>query len=419
MRQRFRAWLARQDRVSRVAIVTAALVVIGFAGARGWSLLGTDRRLDAARAALHRGEIPAARKILDDCLRDRPESGEVTYLAARAARRDGDYRRASELLARCADLGWPEDATEFEKTLLRAERGEFRAFEPVLYSYVMTEPTPADADLVLEVLIPRYLAEFETRRALDLLDAWAARRPDDLRIRMWQCKAANWLKDFEGAAAALRAAVAIRPDDAELREKLADQLLIIRRADEAKPHFEWLLTRDPDRRTYRLGLARCERELGNLDASAKLLDALLAAEPANPSYLAHRGYCDLFGGRPQQALPRLLAAAERNPHEFDLLTNLALCYEQCGNPEEAKRYRDRAAVVEADLTEMKKVARQLSARPRDPDLLSQAGGILARNGQETEARHWFEMALRVDPTHAPSLKALADLDARMMSGRKK
>jgi predicted Zn-dependent protease len=409
MPRRLPTWLSRQDRLTRAAVTAAAVGLIALGGYSVWESAATARRAGEARAALARRDYKSARALLDRCLAARPKSDEYHYLAARAARLAGDYRAADRLLARAADLGWPENAVAFERALLQAQTGQFRSVEPELRAFLRTDPPADEADLVLEVIVPVYLREYDVRPALDLLEGWVVRRPDDVRLRLWQYEGAKWMKAAGQAADALRAAHALAPDDPELRLKLGEQLLDIHQAAEAKPHFEWLLARDPDRPAVRFGLARAERELGNTDRAIGLLDGLLAGDPANPSYLSQRGYADLFAGRPQQALPWLRKAADRNPHELDLLTNLAVCLEQCGKPDEAKGWRAKAAAIDADLKEMKALTAAIAADPHDPEPWYKAGVILARNGQAAEARQWFASALRVKPDYAPARKALADL----------
>jgi tetratricopeptide (TPR) repeat protein len=407
MTRRLRTWLASQDRINRVAITLVAIGLISFVGYKFWVEVTIARRANEAKTALSNRDYATARALLDECLTARPTSGEFNYLAARAARLSRDYQAANDYLTRAANLNWPENAIEFERALLRAQRGYFRVVEPALLAFLQANPSSEEADLVLEVIVPIYLQDYDLRRALDLLNQWTELRPDHLQLRLWQYEAARWMRAKNQAAEAIREAHKIAPDDLDIRLKLGEQLLEINQAAEAKPHFDYLVSRDPNRRDYRFGLARCEWLLGNTEYSIELLDGLLALEPENSAYLAQRGYAELFAGRPQQALPWLKKAADRNPYEVDLLTNLALCLEQNDRPEEAKVVREKAAVVDNDLREMKALAGAIAEKPRDPELWYQAGVILSRNGQEEEARRWFATALRLKPDHDGAQKALA------------
>jgi tetratricopeptide (TPR) repeat protein len=406
---RLRTWLARQDRVNRSAITVVALGLIAFGGYRVWQYTSGERRTTGARAALDRRDYKTARTLLDREMEARPDSGEVAFLAARAARLDGDLRAADRLLTRSTELGWAENAVTFERVLLRAQAGEFRAVEPALVAYLREDPPPPDADLVLDVVVPAYLREYDLGLALEVLETWTARRPNDVRLRLWQYEAAKRMKARTLATDALKAAHAAAPDDPEVRLKLGEQLLELNRADEARPHFDWLLARNPERLAYRFGLARCQRLLGDFPAAIRTLDELLAIDPENAQYLAHRGYAEFFAGRPREALPWLRRAEARTPFEHDLLANLALCLEQAGQSEEAKQVRDRAAKVEADLLELEAVTKAVKDNPADPEPRYRAGVIFARNGQPAEAQRWLASALRVNPDHVPSQQALGEL----------
>ncbi len=61
---------------------------------------------------------------------------------------------------------------------------------------------------------------------------------------------------------------------------------------------------------------------------------------------------------------------------------------------------------------LKWLERGLSAYGRDPTALYNAGAICARYRDFDAARGYFEHALKVDATHAPSLAALQRLDAK-------
>jgi Tfp pilus assembly protein PilF len=50
----------------------------------------------------------------------------------------------------------------------------------------------------------------------------------------------------------------------------------------------------------------------------------------------------------------------------------------------------------------------MSERPRDPAPRLEAAQIMLRNGQETEALYWFQLALQLDPTHRSTHRALAE-----------
>lgn len=404
-----RNWLGRQDPINRAFIVLIACALLSFGAYRIWNEWQFSQALESARTALAQRHFEEASAHLIAARRIRENSGELHYLAAQTARRTGRWNSAEDHLLQAEELNWAENAIAFERSLLLASTGDFRKQEPILLAYLKTEPPPTDADLVLEVIIPLYLNQYKARPVLNLMNTWAPRYPEDIRFRLWQYEAAHFAKSWNTAAEALEAAVALQPEDAELRLKLANIYMQLHRGNDAHTHFQWLLVREPTNQEYRFGLARSEREIGNTKQSILLMDELLEQDPQNALYQAHRAFADLTAGRPEQALPRLLQAVKERPYEYDLVQNLILCFEQCNKPEEAETWRQRAKAIEADLLEMRKLTISLLDNTQDADKWYRAGMLLRRNGQVKEARRWFENALRVDPGHAEATKALQEL----------
>lgn len=401
----------------RKRLLAAGLVLAAVAGWTGWQGVVAGRRLAAAEAAAGRRDFAAARPLLDAALRADPGSGRLLFAAARAARRDGDFRAARVLLDRAARAGWPAEAVDWEKALLAAQDGGFDGLEPKLRKAAEAAPDHPDTDLIREVLVPGYIARFDLNQAHHLLTEWVRRRPDDLKVRLWLFDLGRRVQLVQVALEHGRAAAELAPDDPAARAAAGDILIENHQPAEARPHFDWLLARDPADRAARLGLARCLRELGETEAAAAELDRLLRDHPDDPKPLAERGYCDLTLGRPAEAAGRLARAAARAPAELDLLYNLALALEQSGRPAEAAAVRERRARAEADLLELKEVTKKVAADPRNPGLRHQAGVLMLRNGQAVEGVRWLESALAVDPTHAPSRQALAEHRQQPAGGR--
>lgn len=410
---RFQLWLASRSRPLRVglAIGIAAAGLLGVYLA--WSAVRAENRFQTALEAEERGDFPTARTLLGQCLTDEPTSAQFLFHAGRAARRDGDFAPARKLLDLARKGGWPNEAVDWELTLLRARAGEFEAVEPRLLVAGRAAPNQPDADLIYEVLVPEYISRFRISEAYRLLVPWVERRPRDLRLRLWMFDVTRRMMLPQLAIDSAREAVAIAPDSPDARAKYGEILIENHRPAEAREHFEWLLARRPLDPDARFGLARCLRELGDDQGAIRELTILLADHPDRPAYLAERGYVDLHAGRPAAARDWLRRAAEADPSDTNLLHNYALCLEQCGRPEEAKVWRERHARAEADLMELKEVTKRVAGEPRNPDLRHRAGELMLRNGHEWEGVRWLRSALAVDPRHAPSRKALDDYYARV------
>src|SRR5262245_50788949 len=109
--------------------VSAALYPIG---RYAWASAHYQRAL----AAIERRDFSSARRHLGVCVGEWPSSGETCFLAARTARRDGDFKSAQQLLKGAEGLGWVPEAIELERGLLSLQMGRYQTTSPVLMSLV-------------------------------------------------------------------------------------------------------------------------------------------------------------------------------------------------------------------------------------------------------------------------------------------
>jgi predicted Zn-dependent protease len=414
--KRLRWWLANARRRPGLAVMAVALAAAAAYGAREGVAFGAAAYHGRAAARdLDRRDFAAARAHLDAALSWRPKSSELLLLAARAARRDGDLVTAGRLLDACGKQPPAPAGLGVERALLCVQGGDLRAGEGGLLARLHADPP--DAPVILEVLVPAYLREFELVSAYRWLEYWLRRDPGNAQAQLWMSDVAERLGVPQQALDSARAAAAAEPGSAAAHLRCGRLLLRARQPQEALGHYEWLQTHHPEDKEARLGLARCRRETGEERESARLLDDLLRDDPGNAAALAERGYVDLGAGRPEEALPRLREAARRLPSDPDLLYNYALCLEQCGRPDEARPTRQRLERCHADLDRLKELRAAISRDPHNPALRCEAGEILLRNDQAREAIRWFESALREDPAYGPAKQALTDYRDR--AGRAK
>ena len=400
-------WGAAARRRPGLAVAALALLAaVGYGARVGVAFGAAEYHRRAAAGDLDRRDFVAARGHLDAALAWRPEDGGLLLLAARAARRDGDLVTAARLLDAAGRQRLVPAGLGLERALLRVQDGDLHAGEGELLARLQGDAP--DAALVLEVLVPAYMREFELVPAYQWLEYWLKRDPGDARARLWMSDVAERLGVPQLAIESARAAAAADPESAAARRHSGRLLLRARQPQEALGHFEWLVTHAPGDREARLGLARCRRELGQDGEAVRVLDGLLKDDSRDPAALAERGTVDLNAGRPADALPRLAEAARGMPSEPDVLYGYALCLEQCGKPDEARAVRARLERCRADLDRVKELRVAIARSPHDPALRCEAGAILMRNDQAREGVRWVESALREDPGYAPAKKLLAE-----------
>ncbi len=363
--------------------------------------------LDAARDALERGESRVARRYLGRCLRTWPSSGEVHFLAARAARRCGDLEEAREHLDRAAECGWVKEALDLERALWRVQVRELPAVEGYLLRCL--ELRHPDSVLIVEILTPAYLQNYQLDSAQRCADLWVDLAPQNPAA--WHARGvlAEGKQSRHVAMESFLAAVRLDPTRRDSRQALVRALIRANRPADARPHLEELLRQDPDDLDARVNLAECQKVLGQTDEARRLLDQVLQRRPDHARALHQRGKLELEAGDAKQAADYLRRAVAAAPYDRELLYTWQRCLQrpEVGLTKEAEECKTRLAAVEADLRLLADLTGKIHKEPGNAELRRGAGEVLLRNGQEEEGLRWLRSALSVQPDHAATHRTLA------------
>ncbi|HEY8503562.1 MAG TPA: tetratricopeptide repeat protein [Gemmataceae bacterium] len=406
--------LLRGARRRRRAVALTLLVLGGLAAYFGGWYLWRHSQYRAAEQALDRNEFAEARARLGRCLRWWPDDAGLHLLAARAARRDGDFAAAEEHLGHYRRLGGEPEAAALERAMLIAQRDGPARVEGFLLSRVKGQ-SPPDL-LALEALSESYLKAYRLPEALYCLDLWLEQQPANVRALIWRGQVLERSGDPGEAIASYRRAVAADPGHAEARRHLALALVRSDRAEEAAAHLERLCAESPDPELL-LGLARCRRSTGRVDEARRLLDEVLAARPDDPEALRERGKLALQTGRAVEAERWLRTAVAQAPYDREANYTLYLCLLRQGREEEAARTLETVERIRTDFQRVSDLFRRLAASPRDASLRCELGVILLRNGQARQGIHWLRSALQIDPHHPEALRALAEVSGAGGNGK--
>jgi tetratricopeptide (TPR) repeat protein len=409
MSSRFRVPLTFLRQHPIRALIVAVLV--GLLGVVGWlsgRRLWAEHHFRAAQQSAERREFAQAREHLAVCLQTMPGSGPVRFLAARTARRAGNFDLAQEHLRACGQLGFEPKAVQLEWALLGAKRGHFAEQEPFLWSLV--EQDHPDTLVILEVLIDGYIQHYHMLRALRCLDLYLEREPENIQAwlgRGWVCERLFYWAD---AVLSYRRAVELEPAGRQepARLRLAKALVITGPPDAAASEFEALRQGRPDDTDVLLGLARCRRQQGRLDDAGRLLDELASRHPQEDAVLAERGRLTMDAGDAAGAERWLRKAVAKAPHDREARYNLYQCLKQQRKEEEARESLSVFERLDADLKRIDWLTRQVQKTPYDPDLYHEAGVLCLRNGSAEEGVRWLRLALQYDPHHRASHQVLAD-----------
>jgi tetratricopeptide (TPR) repeat protein len=378
-------------------------------GAQLWA----SYHLRQARAAMERYRTNEATSHLRDVLSIRSRDPEALLLAARAARRQSAFEDADHFLDRYQEVRGNDDRElQLERVLLRLERGEIDSVSKYCQSLIARDD-PA-TPLVLEALAKGCLRTYRSQQAEMFVKEWLQRQPDNPHALLLQGQVLDLTTRTHDAIASYRSALQIDPELEEARLRLCNALMGLGLTAEAGPHLKYLHQRMPDNLMVRVLLARVYDRAGETEAAEKLIDGVLARQPHFPPALAERGKLSLRANRGEEAEKALREAVALEPGDYSARYQLIRCLETLGKSEEAQREQTRWQQMEDDLKRIQEISTvRMEQNPHNPDLHYEAGMISLRAGAPSEALRWFQSALREDPNHAPTHKALMEYYQRM------
>lgn len=384
------------------AVVGMSLLLAGLIGRR----LAADHQYRRALQALGHYDALTARACLQRYLDVLPHNLAGHLAAARAARLDGDFSAAQRHLQECERLRDKDtERLALEEHLVDAQRGALGP-EGARFLLSWAERGPDAAREAYEASAAGFVYTYRFREALACIDRCLEIRSDDpvaLYLR-------GVIREAEGspekAGPDYRAAVAAAPEYVPARRRLAEYLLYAQRPAEAAEHFQYLLTRTPGDQAAILGLARCQRALGETERALAALDELLGRAPDNVAALRERARLarDLNNG--DDAARWYLRVIEHDPRDRAACYELGQLLLRTGKRQDARRWLDRAAQIDRDVERLRDLMTAAQRSPSDAEVRYQAGLLCLRNGQQEEGRRWLLGALRIDPGHGGARAAL-------------
>lgn len=381
-------------------LTVGALLVVGYTQFHS--------HLSAARVAVGKWHNSEAVRHLAVCRDLRPDHPEVLLLAARVARRTGEWSGAEALLGHYEAVHGQTDDFVFEQLLHRASRGDTDG--SVLALQARIRKGGDEARLAREALVLGLVVQFRFREARAVLADWLTDAPDDPLAVLLDAKLLVEEQSSDRAVAAFRRALELDPELDDARLDLARLLVSRRHGAEAEQALAPLRTRLPDHPEVQVLWAKALALQGRIDEARAALDECLATFPNHPDALTERGTIALLDGNETAAADYLRRAVQRDPANRTARTQLALVLGRLGRTAEAETEHAAIRQLDEDSERITALVRgALRANPNDPAIQHQIGFIALRSGQTQEALRWFNSALRANPDYLPTHRALAVL----------
>lgn len=396
------AWTHR----ARLLKLALAVLVLGIAvwmlsrQAYGW------HHLTAGKRELARDHCRQALDHFQSALAVWPEDSGTLFLAARAARRVGDYDAADFYLSKCQRSPSLGEQAEFERVLLRACKGEIDAVGGLCAA--MLQQGHPETPLILEALAQGEMTLLRFADAAHHLDEWLKMAPDHPQALFLKGRLQVQASNSQEALALLQRAVELDPERDDIRLLLAGQHLDLGQAQEGVPHLEEVCRRQPHNAVAKARLAQGLVLLSREDEAIRLLDEVLRERPDLTLALLERGKLHFRAGELDKAEARLRQACNRDPGNKAGHYQLLLCLKQQGNDKEVRVVQKRLDQIELDVTRIREIVTDLLPKRRyDPDLQAELGELFLRAGAMTEGVHWLTRALEANPRHPVAHRELA------------
>jgi tetratricopeptide (TPR) repeat protein len=368
------------------------------------------QQLALAERALAGRDFGEARLHLQKCLEAWPNDPRVHFLMARTARRAGDLDLAEEHLTRCQHLqnDRPDPNlgdTRLEWALIEAQRGNLADVDAFLRRRIR-EDHP-DSLLILETMSWELMGRNRLQEALLLLNAWLDKQPGDYEAVVRRGWVYEHLFARKEAVTAYRAALEIRPERDNVRQRLVELLSDANRNGEALEEATELVRRKPDDPSVQVCYARCLRAQGQPEQAVQVLDQVLARQPEHAAALALRAQMAFDSGQYEGARGLLVRASAADPGNRQPFYTLSLCLKRLNRPQEAKAVEARMAKLEADLRRVDTLVRHVNERPNDVAARYEIGTTFLHYGMTDDGLHWLSTVLELDPNHQATHQALA------------
>ena len=350
-----------------------------------------------------------AKEHLQAGLQRAPQHPHMLLLAARVARRLGEYDQADSFLAQAEATGAVERTLlSLENILAQVQRHGIR-LEMERHLFDLAEQHPAERPLILEAMAVGYLHDKYYIAAHESLDASLNDIPANVVALRGRGIIRMQVTRYKEAVADFQLASELEPKHELGRFLLARSLIKSGREREALPHLEQLERTNPSEVDVLVGIASCRAAAGQLETALELLTKALAAQPRHVDGLLERGRIALEMNQPADAESWLRQCVAVDPRDrrahYLLYQSLRLQHKH----EEAKEQLTRSNQVLADLVRSSEIMfDDMKKRPNDPDLLCELGVLALRNGEERLGQLWLERALVLNPAHSAAQQALAD-----------
>jgi tetratricopeptide (TPR) repeat protein len=393
MHRRIACWT-----IGVVVVVGSGLGIYGYA-LRSWHV---------AQIAEKEGRLREAQNALELCLWIWPRSVDVHLLAARIARRQGDFPGAEVHLNQCLRLRpGATKAIQLEFFLMRVQGGQEDEVAVYLLTQYVDTGSP-EAPVILDTLAQAYLRNLRYAPAWECLSRWIEIAPTAAQPHYWRGWVLERVNDHDGAMEDYRRAVDLDPGFIAARLRLAELLLEMSNIPEAESHLERLSQQSPERVDVMARLGECRFAQGNTTEARRLLEIAVEQMPKDPGVLITLAKLELQDKNLQKGEEYVQRTLKVDPTNAEAAFVLAAALQAQERWTEANAALEQHKKNTALVKRVGQILNEEAIHPsKDPAALCELGEAFLKTNEQI-GLYWLHRALQRDPSHEPTHKILAE-----------
>jgi tetratricopeptide (TPR) repeat protein len=344
---------------------------------------GNARSIAAARARLAQHQPEQALAILEGLSPYGRIPPDVYLLMARAERQRGELALYETRIGRAREAGADPGQLAIEAMLFQAQLGQLpdmeAAHRQLLHAGVV-EPAELHAAFLAGLLRQRRFEE-----AAALIGEWKTALPLDPQPYYSLGLLHRDLGWPRKAEAEFTEALRLDPRHARAAFEKAVLAMRAHRFDEAIELYRVAMTRRASDGAARVGLAKCLRMTGRVEAARDTLMPLVQPPRPNLGALAELGAVEWMAGRYEEALERIEQARAELPRHAELNYQLAQTLAALGRHDEAARPFEFAQAARRAARRLKERRELAERRPDDLELQREIAELAIDYGDPAEA----------------------------------
>ncbi|MEL7041620.1 MAG: sulfotransferase [Pseudomonadota bacterium] len=316
---------ASSERVDRIKHAQSAVQ----AGRFQTALTVTQELLDAAPedpealyiaavAARYLKRFDMAQQHLDDLKTVRPEYGRAFQEEAHLLRTIGAPERALQSFALATRYNPALTASWQAQVDLNRTRGDTEAADHAMAQLARVKALPREL-----LAVTNHLYEGRILRAEEIVRAFLQKHPENIEGMRLLADIGARLGVLEDADFLLETAIALDPENLQLR---IDYIQVLRKRQNfaaALTQAKALLARDPERPVFLSLFAIESMQAGAYETALEAFDRVLNQVPGDPATLTSRGHALKTYGRTEKAIASYQAALQADPQNGDAWYALA------------------------------------------------------------------------------------------------